>query len=400
MHPVFRFALSVLALISMSACTHPVRVRGGGDIISATGDRDCSMEQGQCDFVIVDDYKESYTARARPGYRFSRWEGCGDKAGPVCSWDVPAETVKQYWGTTAPVPMTAIFSPESLIGIASDIAFIAGKARPKGSEHHLAVQNLCASRLENLGFEVERQTPQGLGITNVVGVLQGRSEEAVVVSAHYDSVNGCPGADDNASGVAGLLETARVLASETHERTLVMACWDGEETGYEGSRSYAGEQAQAGVPIEAVFVYEMIGYRDATPYTQYAAPNFDRMYPKQQAQLDNIQSRGDFVAWVYDTKAQETLTGLSDHATALGLPVVEIPVADTSSALIKDLRRSDHASFWDAGYPAVMVTDTGPFRNPNYHCLSGPDDPSTLDYEFADAIVTLTTKVIRDALNP
>lgn len=397
---MFRVALMATALLSIVACTHPVGVQGGGDLVSATGDRDCSMEQGQCDFVVINEYDESYTAAPRPGFQFSHWEGCGDENGPVCSWNIPAETVKQYWGSTASVPMIAVFTPESVASITADVAFIAGQARPKGSEHHLAVQNMCASRLTELGFSVDRQTSDRLGITNVVGVAQGRSDETVVVSAHYDSVIGCAGADDNASGVAGLLETARVLAQERHQRTLVVACWDGEETGYEGSRSYARAQAEAGVPIEAVFVYEMIGYRDSAPYTQYVAPGFAQMYPDQQALLDTTLSRGDFVTWVYDSSAEKFVAELGDNAKAAGLQVVEVPVTDTGSSLIQDLRRSDHASFWDVGIPAVMVTDTGPFRNPNYHCQSGPDTPETLDYEFADAIVTLTTKVIRDALNP
>lgn len=108
---MFRILLSMTALLSIMACTHPVGVQGGGDIISATGDRDCSMEQGQCDFVIIYDYNETYIARARTGYRFSHWVGCGDENGPVCSWNVPAETVKQYWGTRVSLPMIAVFTP-------------------------------------------------------------------------------------------------------------------------------------------------------------------------------------------------------------------------------------------------------------------------------------------------
>src|SRR4051812_5098468 len=105
---------------------------------------------------------------------------------------------------------------------AADVAFIQGERTP-GSAHWQEVQDFCAKRLEDLGYEVERQT-YGTGV-NVIGLLRGASipDEQVLISAHYDHIEGCAGADDNGSGVAAALDAARQLASKPRARTLVVA---------------------------------------------------------------------------------------------------------------------------------------------------------------------------------
>src|SRR5690606_20146741 len=120
----------------------------------------------------------------------------------------------------------------------ADLEAIAMPREPE-SAHWQAVQDLCAERLEGLGFTVERHA-YATGV-NVIGVREGTSEpqRRVLVGAHYDHIAGCAGADDNASGVAGALEAARVLAMASFPRTLVVACWDEEERGLIGSRAYA-----------------------------------------------------------------------------------------------------------------------------------------------------------------
>lgn len=397
--PAARIGLMVASL-SIAACTHQVGVRGSGDIVSSSGERDCSMAQGQCNFMVVDAYQEQYTAVPRTGSLFSHWEGCGEQKSPVCSWDVPAETVRAYWGITIPVPMIAVFEENPLQQLIADIAFMAREDRAEDSEHRVAVRRFCGQRLSQLGFDVERQSIPELGITNVIGTLPGRSPETVLVSAHYDSIRDCRGADDNASGVAGVLETARVLAQSRHQRTLVAACWDGEEIGRLGSKTYAQAAVESRMPIEVVYVYEMIGYTDPTPFAQTTPSGFSLLYPDQYAWLRDHRYRGDFIAWVYDDDAQRFISDVTEAGEQLTLPVMELPVSNVDSPYIEDLRRSDHASFWDAGIPAVMITDTAGFRNPNYHCLGGGDDPETLDYEFAVKVVRLTTRVVREALNP
>lgn len=115
-----------------------------------------------------------------------------------------------------------------------DLEDITG-ARPSGSAHWQEVQDLCATRLSELGFTVERHA-YATGV-NVMGTLTGSdlASERVMISAHYDSIVGCASADDNASGVAGALEAARVLSKRRYRRTLVIGCWDQEERGPGGS---------------------------------------------------------------------------------------------------------------------------------------------------------------------
>jgi len=150
----------------------------------------------------------------------------------------------------------------------SDLKFIS-QPRPPGSAHWKKVQDLCHDRFKQLGYTVQLHK-YATGI-NVVGTLSGTTEpkKQVMVSAHYDHIPNCAGADDNGTGVAGLLETARVLANTAkYRRTLVVSCWDEEEKGLIGSRAYSQEAKKRGDDIVTVFVYEMIGYKSDKPNSQ------------------------------------------------------------------------------------------------------------------------------------
>ena len=146
-----------------------------------------------------------------------------------------------------------------------DLVTVTG-IRPPASPHWQEVQDLCAERLTALGFEVERQS-YGTGV-NVIGTLPGSdlASEHVVVSAHYDHIPDCAGADDNASGIAGVLELARVLSMGRYRRTAVIACWDEEERRENavnaalGSQAYATRARQRDETITASWVFDGIGY--------------------------------------------------------------------------------------------------------------------------------------------
>lgn len=260
-------------------------------------------------------------------------------------------------------------------------------ARPRlpGSAHWQAVQDECAAVFEAAGFAVERQDHGG-GIS-VIGVKPGvdQPNEHVMISAHYDHIGECAGADDNATGVAAVLEAARVLGEGTFARTIVLACWDAEEFGKGGSRSYAARvTAAADVDLRAHFVLEMLGYRDPTPNSQFLPPGFDALFADAAAQLDARMGAGDFIAMI--THASHAGNApLIEAAEVVGLPVIPIEVPDAllNDPSLGDLRRSDHEPFWAAGLPAMMLGDTGDFRNPNYHCSRGEDDIAALDLEFA-----------------
>lgn len=281
----------------------------------------------------------------------------------------------------------------------TDLMAIAAPRSP-GTPHWQEVQDLCASRFEELGFAVERQQ-YATGV-NVIGVKMGakKPDERVVVSAHYDSVPSCAGADDNGTGVAGTLEAARVLAKEPHDRTLVVACWDEEERGLIGSKAYVAREKAAGTNIVMAFVFEMIGYRNSAPMSQRTDPQLEAVFPDAGAQIMANQYRGDFLLVVNDETAAQAVVDLQAVAKDVGLPVVNISLLAALKTSLDALRRSDHAPFWDADYPALFVTDTADYRNPHYHCAQSSSDALVdIDVDFAVANVRAVVGAAAKALD-
>ncbi|MCA9516406.1 MAG: M28 family peptidase, partial [Myxococcales bacterium] len=291
--------------------------------------------------------------------------------------------------------------------IADDLAFIAAP-RPAGSDHWKAVQDRCFDRLTALGYTVERQDWGG-GV-NVIGRRAGTTDAgtAVVLSAHYDHIalldaqgRSCPGADDNASGVAGLLEAARVLATRDTARTLIVACWDGEENGLVGSRAWTTLAAADDASIALSVVFEMIGFRATDPDTQELPTGFDTLFADAAAAVAANGNRGDFIAAIGNGKASEAIDRVAVYGEQTGAKALSIAVPDTivKASAIGQLRRSDHATFWDRGYPSFMLTDTANFRNPNYHCAGGLDTVDTLDLDFAAGVVANAVGVVGETLD-
>lgn len=281
-----------------------------------------------------------------------------------------------------------------------DLEFISKRPRFSGNRHHKEVQKLCAKKFEALGFDVELHD-YGSGV-NVIGVYPGKQNphEKILVSAHYDSVPECNGADDNASGIAGVFETARILATKSHDRTLIVACWDEEESGLIGSKAYVEREKNKQSDFKMSFVYEMIAYKSDKPNTQQIPAGFEQLYPEQVNKIQENQNRGDFILLVYDQQSGEMLSNIRAHADNQNLPLLkmEVPSNLIKSTAISDLRRSDHAAFWDEGYPAMMITDTANFRNPNYHCINGADNSKSLDINFAIKTINALSKTIAEAL--
>ena len=281
----------------------------------------------------------------------------------------------------------------------TDLESIARERTP-ASAHWMEVQDLCASRLASLGFTVERHA-YATGV-NVVGVRMGTTEpqRRVLLGAHYDHIRGCAGADDNASGVAGALEAARVLSQRSYPRTLVVACWDEEERGLIGSRAYAVRARTQGDVIDAYFNFEMIGYVDHAPNSQRLPTGINLVFPAAAREWEATERRGDFLAAIGNARAADALVALERYADRTGLPFIPLEVsADLmSSSLIGDLRRSDHASFWDNGFPGIMLTDTSEFRYDRYHCTRGPDVVANLDRTFSSQVVAVTVAAAAESL--
>ena len=281
----------------------------------------------------------------------------------------------------------------------ADLRFIA-KPRPPGSRHWQAVQDMCVSRLRSYGYDVSIPTYAHNDTSkNVIGIKRGTKNPntTVVLSAHYDSTDrSCPGADDNATGTAALLESARVLAKQNYDRTLVLACWDEEERGLIGSQAYARSAADdKATNIAMMYGYEMIGFTAKKPGSQKIPFGFGLVFPDQVEALKKRRNPGDFITIVYDNNRlpMRAADAFVDAAAKLDLPVVALPVFDTlkNTWAMKQLRRSDHAAFWSYNLPGMMITDSSNFRNPNYHCLKGTNDSvETLDHAFSTKVIKAT----------
>jgi Zn-dependent M28 family amino/carboxypeptidase len=283
----------------------------------------------------------------------------------------------------------------------ADLDFVTG-ARTPMSAHWMEVQDRCASTLEAAGFSTSR-VAFDMGV-NVVGVKAGtgaNAEHRVLIGAHYDSVPGCNGADDNASGIAGVLEAARVLGPLSLDRTLVLACFDREEDGLLGSIAFVQGERDAQHAYDVAFVFETMAYRSDEPNTQMVPDGLDALFPQQVGAVRANESRGDFIALVGDESAMPFLASLARYgAQDFQLPsqIFAVPAALKTNTLLGDLQRSDHAPFWFADVPAMMITDTANFRNAGYHCYDAPDDLDRLDVDFAARVTAATVAAAAEAL--
>jgi hypothetical protein len=217
---------------------------------------------------------------------------------------------------------------------------------------------------------------------NLILRLPGQRPELapVLVAAHYDGPLGSPGADDNASGVAALLELARRWAQTPPKRPVWLVAFDQEEWGMVGSTALARELKANGQRLHLMLSLEMLGY--TAEEQDYPVAAMRRLYG----------SRGDFIALVANTGAAALLPGLSRGMGAhVKTKVLPVPFKGRQ---LPDVRLSDHSPFWDEGYNAVMVTDTSFMRNPHYHRPS--DTIETLDLAFLQAVINGLDAAISD----
>ncbi len=312
------------------------------------------------------------------------------------------EGVEPDGGAPLPAEIGALMDRVDLTRYSQDLELLSRAPRPVGSPGWQAAQDRCAEVFLAAGLEVTRQ-PLFAGGVNVIGVLPGTTtpDERLVVGAHHDSVHDCTGADDNASGVAGVLEAARVLGARRYARTLVFVCFDDEEAGLVGSSDYAARARAEGDDIVGMVAFEMIGYTDDTPGSQTAPEGLQFVVPDFAAALDARERRGDFIAAIGDDDPL-MIGHLHTAATALGLPLLDAQLGEAlrDSPLTIDFKRSDHAPFWANGYPGIMITDTANFRNPNYHCALGDDDIASLDLDFALDVTTAVVGAVALAAEP
>lgn len=304
-------------------------------------------------------------------------------------------TVMPGWSHSGELPQ---LTPEQQ-GLAREleaaVTVLAGDIGPRNHAQQDKLELAAAwisSELSTAGWTVSgqewRTRHSGKAARNIIADQPAGDPTAplIIVGAHYDSVSGCPGANDNASGTAALLALARRLRDLKGAARLRLVAFTDEEppafwTGEMGSLKYARKLKDDGETVRAMLSIETIGcYSDKPGSQKYPAP-FNLVYP----------SRGDFIGFVGNLASR----GLARRCTGRFRGAVPFPSEGVAAPeATPGIGWSDHWSFWKIDVPAVMITDTAPFRYPHYHRPS--DTPDKLDYERMARVVFGLEVVIRD----
>jgi Zn-dependent M28 family amino/carboxypeptidase len=245
------------------------------------------------------------------------------------------------------------------------------------------------SEFERFGYEVfdQRFSFEGNDYRNIVVEVKGKKypDKILVIGAHYDTVAGTPGADDNASGIAGVIELARLFKKKPLDKTVRFVAFTLEEPPFfrsedMGSYRYAKSLWKKGEDVEVMVSLEMIGYFSDNPKSQYFPATFFKwFYP----------DTGNFIMLVGNRDSKELLERVKDSfELGTSLPVESI----SSYSIVPGVDFSDHWAFYQFDYKALMVTDTAFYRNPNYHRLG--DTTDTLDYaRMAEVVKGLVSAI-------
>jgi Zn-dependent M28 family amino/carboxypeptidase len=238
-----------------------------------------------------------------------------------------------------------------------------------------------AAQLTASGYTPRRQTFEvsKLPISNLEATLPGtgRAHEIIVIGAHYDTVPYCPGANDNGTGVAAVIELAQRFSDRPHRRTIRFVAFVNEEppffkTGQMGSLVYANAARAAGDQVKGMLSLETMGY--------YSDAKGSQSYPTPLAWV--YPDVGNFIGFVGDLRSAALLWKARrgfKRRTSFPLQSAALPSS------IPGVGWSDHWAFWQSGYPAMMITDTAPFRYPWYH--TADDTPDKIDYDrFAQVV--------------
>lgn len=298
--------------------------------------------------------------------------GCVSTASPPASLTLKAQP-----------PAAVEVDPERL---RTHVTTLIGTSRPRNSQNPLALDQAAAyvsRELGTAGYTIFEQRFQvdGQPYKNIIARYgTATTLPRIVVGAHYDVAGQGPGADDNASGVAGLIELARLVAQhkptlgycvEFVAYTLEEPPHFGEST--MGSAVHAKALKQEGAGLRLMLSLEMIGYFSDAPKSQQLPPSFLRS--------GSFSSTGNFIAVVGRKGANDPI-GLVAQAMRLGS---DIPVEAVAAPMMMGAGLSDQLNYWNEGYLGLMITDTSFYRNPNYH--KPTDLPDTLNYTSMAEVV-------------
>jgi Peptidase family M28 len=285
--------------------------------------------------------------------------------GAAAALAYPVVKIKMSASVTHPEPrFIPASSEQELYGHVHALSVVIGSRslREVGKIHQAEQYIRTFLDKQEIPFELQGYDHEGNRYNNIVVTLEGgtRREETIIIGAHYDTTFGTPGADDNASAVAVLLELCRALKDYRPERTLRLIFFVLEEppafmTPAMGSYVYAMQARDRGENIVGMIGLEMVGYfNDAAGSQAFPVPGLHWLFP----------DRGNFIGVVGNVPSRELTLAVAESMKAGS----ELPVEHlVALPFIPGIGLSDHGSFWKMGYRAVMVTDTAFYRNPNYH---------------------------------
>jgi aminopeptidase YwaD len=256
-----------------------------------------------------------------------------------------------------------------------DLHALVGERHPLTSPHHLQQAEAYLYRqLSEAGLTVTAHDFEALGRTyrNVIATAPPISAHdelpPLILGAHFDTVEGSPGADDNASALAVILHVARQVRGMTLIRPIRIIAFNLEEENLLGSSAYTSLLRENGETIHGAIILECVGYASHQQGSQQTPPGLPISIP----------TIGDFLG-VIGNERSRALTVSVTHSMKPHLPIIPLIVPGNGEQL-PDTRRSDHTSFWEQGFPAVMLTDTANFRNPHYHRPTDTLDTLNLDF--------------------
>lgn len=266
---------------------------------------------------------------------------------------------------------------------------LVGERHPWSSPAHLQqTAHYLGEQFSNIGLAVATHEFEALGgiYRNMIGVAHPPSKQdqpvppPLIVAAHYDTVLGSPGADDNASALAVLLDVAQRIKQTSLSRPVHFIAFCLEEEGLLGSQAYVAHLTETHKPVQGAIILECVGYARDEEGSQTTPPGVPIAVP----------TVGNFLA-VIGNQSSSSLTMAVEQAMRPHLPIVPL-IVPGNGELLPDTRRSDHTPFWEHGFPSVMLTDTANFRNPHYHRPT--DTIETLNLDFMSAVADGLTAAI------
>ena len=295
-------------------------------------------------------------------------------AGAFSMWRMTQMPLRSFRG---PLPQLSSSQSELAANLAADVHYLSetiGERNMRRAGSLEKTADYLHRTLANFGYSTSEQHYRvgDRAVSNLEATLTGSvpTEGTIIVGAHYDSVEGTVGANDNATGVAAVLELARMLRQAKLRRNVRFVLFVNEEPPYfqtaqMGSMVYAKKLRDEGLTISAMLSVETIGFYSEIPGSQKYPPVLSIFYP----------SRGDFIGFVGNTESRD----LVRRAVRIFRSDAEFPSEGVAApSTWPGIGWSDQWSFWQQGYPAIMITDTAAFRYPYYHRID--DTSEKIDY--------------------